>query len=182
MSYKAGEIRHALMREIRLMRHMPIVHELTLPNGFISDVASVTKTGFVCDWEIKTSKADFLNDFKKSNGAYKKHEQIAAKAHGKEIVNDWGYKRKVWLPNYFYFVIPTGMIDISEIPEYAGVYEICRTEPREGMISYVYARFVRNAKRLHNEKVGHGENLQQMFLRRLTNIAVDYQYQAQNVE
>jgi len=72
--------------------------------------------GQIHEFEIKTTRADFLNDLKKpkhcrfKNGRYSDYR----------------------IPNYFSFVLPVGIVKRYEMPEYAGLMEwsvkddICR--------------------------------------------------------
>lgn len=72
-----------------------------------SDTIKFTKSGYVYEFEIKISKADFKNDFKNKK---KKHSLLEDK-------NNENKDR----PNYFYYVVPDGLINIEDIPEYAGL-------------------------------------------------------------
>lgn len=72
-----------------------------------SDVLKFTKSGYVYEFEIKISRADFKNDFKNKK---KKHTLLEDK-------NSENSKR----PNYFYYVVPKDMIDVEDVPDYAGL-------------------------------------------------------------
>ena len=72
-----------------------------------SDVLKFTKSGYVYEFEIKISRADFKNDFKNKK---KKHALLEDK-------NSENSKR----PNYFYYVVPKDMIDVEDVPDYAGL-------------------------------------------------------------
>jgi hypothetical protein len=68
------------------------------------DVFKVSEAGFISEYEIKISKSDFKADFKKD----KKHDLLNA---GKLSCNR------------YYFVTPKGLLEITDIPKYAGWYE-----------------------------------------------------------
>ena len=72
-----------------------------------SDVLKFTKSGYVYEFEIKISKADFKNDFKNKK---KKHS----------LFEDKNLENKK-TPNYFYYVVPKDMINVEDVPEYAGL-------------------------------------------------------------
>ena len=82
------------------------------------DLWRVTKSGYSYEYEIKLSVSDFRADKKKSrriieNGRYfdqAKHEILSSK-------NDRG-------PSYFYFVLPDGIVEDSEVPEWAGIIRV----------------------------------------------------------
>ena len=67
------------------------------------DIFRLTERQFLIEYEVKTSRADFLADFKKNEG--KKHNSIQAGM----------------LANRFFFVVPEGLISENEVPSYAGL-------------------------------------------------------------
>lgn len=126
-------------------------YEIVIPNFFVGryemDLFRLTKTGYICEYEIKISRSDYFNDFKKSHTEYQrfqegdlfvprrerlkmevnKHEQIA-KGKGRQ--------------NRFFFVVPKGLIEIDEVPKHAGLIEFDK-----GHFS-----IVKNAPLLHKNK------------------------------
>lgn len=144
-------------------------HRCIVPNIYLydweSDVLSVTKAGFSHEFEIKTSVSDFKADFKK-NGKHqvldsgcrepteyekryiemaklRKHEGIYG--HWLDVLTD-DNKIKGSRPNYFWYVCPEGMIEIENVPEYAGLLYIMDGK-------YISYNKFKKAPRLHNEKV-----------------------------
>lgn len=105
----ADKIKFDLMKSVRTNQS-----DLIIPNFYISswyemDVFKMTKSGYVTEFEIKISRADYFNDFKKGNDSSKsKHEKIK---NGERICN------------YFTFVFPKGLIKKEEIPVYCGAME-----------------------------------------------------------
>lgn len=69
------------------------------------DYLTVNKSGYATEYEIKISKSDFKNDFKKQ-----KHKHMKLGRGG--------------IIRRFYFVVPEGMLTIYKIPPYAGWIEI----------------------------------------------------------
>lgn len=97
------EIQIAIGKRQVLYFHSPVCENISF--GFEEmDVMSVTKSGLICEFEVKISRSDFKADFKKI-----KHQYHAN-----------GLKKH--LPNYFSYVCPKGLILESELPKYAGLY------------------------------------------------------------
>lgn len=133
-----------------------------------SDKLMETKSGYIYEFEIKISKADFKNDFK-----HKKDKHIILAGEEKygdkflpryyELLEEnrkigpWaeqsflqyapkckryqvtGHRR----PNYFYYAVPTDMIKTDDVPEYAGLIYV----DEHGRLSVV-----KKAPCLHKEK------------------------------
>jgi len=97
-----------------------------------SDKLIWTKAGYIYEFEIKISRADFKNDFK-----HKADKHVILQGSD-------GHRR----PNYFYYAVPTGLIEPDEVPDYAGLIYI-DAEYRYVAQSF---RIVREAPRLHREK------------------------------
>ena len=148
-----------------------------------SDKLIWTKTGYIYEFEIKISRADFKNDFK-----HKKEKHIILKGpteeerfmpsfyqsyewnkHLYESIDDCKARIKPGdshlieshkKPNYFYYAVPEGLIQPEEVPEYAGLIYILK-EYRYECQSYV---IVKKAPCLHKQKYKDGElNLAEKF-------------------
>ena len=112
--------------------------------GWESDKLLWTKSGNIYEFEIKISRADFKNDFKHKP---EKHI-ILGYDFSKELLKAYEqdlfakeFERHQWLgeeevrkrynaekiakgrkkPNFFYYAVPKGLIDVEDIPEYAGL-------------------------------------------------------------
>lgn len=70
--------------------------------GWEMDLFMLRRNGYVCEFEIKITKYDFLADKKK----VEKHNNLRSKIKG---------------PNKFYYVCPTNMVTLKEVPDYAGL-------------------------------------------------------------
>lgn len=114
---------------------------------FEADVYQVTKNLFTVEYEIKTSRGDFLKDFKKSKKIYNKHtrQYDCINKHdllkNNDIIRD--KKRNKFLPNKFFFVTPIGLISRNEIDDCYGLIEVL--ESGQVVIS-------KRPKKLHSEK------------------------------
>lgn len=102
-----------------------------------SDVVKFTKSGYVYEFEIKISKADFKNDFK-----HKKKKHLLLEDSNNEIKNR---------PNYFYYVVPYGLISVEDVPEYAGLLYINSTTVGNGAPHHHFIE-VKKAPSLHKNK------------------------------
>lgn len=94
---------------------------------FECDVFRLQSNGFFIEYETKVNRADFFKDFTKMQAGINKHQHIK---EGKRC-------------NRFYFVVPTDLVKVSEVPDYCG------------LIYYngAYLTIVKNAKLLTKEKV-----------------------------
>lgn len=89
-------------------------HVLAVPNCKAlyprgeSDLISVTQAGLVHEFEIKTSKSDYLREFKDKERKHKVLEEEQA-------------REDKCTPNYFWFGMPKDLCEEVETPEYAGL-------------------------------------------------------------
>lgn len=102
-------------------------------NSWESDYLSLTNSGYFYEGEVKISKSDFKADFKKE----KKHLILESNFNKTQTDNNL-------CPHYFFYAVPEGLIDVSEVPEYAGL--IYMTD------IYPYYKWVKKAPLLHKEK------------------------------
>lgn len=148
-----------------------------------SDKLIWTKTGYIYEFEIKISRADFKNDFKN-----KKEKHIILKGPTEEerfmpsFYQSYEWNKHLYnsiddckarikpgdshlieshkKPNYFYYAVPEGLIQPEEVPEYAGLIYILKEYHYECQ-SYV---IVKKAPCLHKQKYKDGElNLAEKF-------------------
>lgn len=97
-----------------------------------ADLIYLTKNDYSTEYEIKISKSDFKADSKKTCGNLQKGHYLQ---QGKGA-------------NYFYYVTPKGLIDIADIPEYAGFIEIDLDS------AWNQINVIKNAPRLRKDKTG----------------------------
>lgn len=142
-------------------------HDHQLMNKYIfdydweSDFFSVTKSGYLYEVEIKISKSDYKADFEKFKHTL--FEQI----NQKEVIKEAKYRySKRWkkmvrrapekrinpeetkMPNRFFFACPEGVIDVDEVPEYAGLIYVNDFD----------AKVIKKAPLLHKRK----ENIKEL--------------------
>lgn len=148
-----------------------------------SDKLIWMKSGYIYEFEIKISRADFKNDFKHKK---EKHIILQGPTEQEKYMPscyrsyEWNKKNYSSLedflskikdndsylianhrkPNYFYYAVPEGMIQPEECPEYAGLIWIMK-EYRYVKQSYV---IVKQAPQLHKTKYKDAElNLGEKF-------------------
>jgi len=139
MVVKASEIIDSLELWVNVQNY-----DITMQNFFIEewemDLFLMKQSWYVYEYEIKISRADFFNDFKKGD----KHKQL-----------------KLWerACNKFYFVVPENLIHINEIPnEYGLLYYY----PETGRF-----KDIKKAKILHKKKIGDDNNFQKYLIKKM---------------
>lgn len=154
-----------------------------------SDKLLWTKAGYIYEFEIKISRADYKNDFKhkadkhlllsskmpKESGPIQQdlfdnlleHERKRYPDITKEQLHTYPDDTK--LPNFFYYAVPEGLLEPDEVPPYAGLIYITtfkgfrrhRSDPERW---YNDIKIVRKAPQLHKTKYTDGElNLGEKF-------------------
>ena len=81
-----------------------------------SDIFALKTNGYCYEVEIKISKADFFADLKK----VKKHSILSTGKYNE----GHGMRDHKFRPNKFYYCCPKGLIDVQDVPEYAGLLEV----------------------------------------------------------
>ena len=102
-----------------------------------SDVLKITKSGYAYEFEIKISRGDFKNDFKHKK---KKHLLLENKENSSKM------------PNYFYYVVPEGLVTEDEVPEYAGLIYVHATIIGNSRVYYQFQE-IKTAPKLHSNKI-----------------------------
>ncbi len=88
-------------------QHLFVTNNVAWMYSWECDLISINKNNMLYEYEIKISRADFKQDFKK-----RKHIFLENKYQGYHM------------PNYFSYVINGFDVDISELPKYAGLIKI----------------------------------------------------------
>lgn len=115
-------IEASLIMDLYQKGHSPITSHFQGYRFAECDVLSVTKSDYVCEYEIKISRSDFKADFKKE-----KHKLITEKVFNetftiKKIGNrEFEMPNPYYGPNYLYYVTTESLINVDEIPTYAGL-------------------------------------------------------------
>ncbi len=122
----SDQVQSSLIRYLS-MRNFPLL----MPNVFIlnspweSDLIKINKSMTWYEYEVKTSRSDFFQDFRKMTGSYftrgvNKHDFLSS---GREF-----YCRRIQAnfprPKQFFFVTPKGLVKPSEVPGHCGLIEV----------------------------------------------------------
>jgi len=80
------------------------------------DMFGLTKAGYMREWEIKRTRADFVNDKNKKHRWFdwKKKEFCSEKKY-QLLANGSEYA-----PRQFWYVVPEGVLEVDDVPEFAG--------------------------------------------------------------
>ena len=109
---KSKNIESAMCMYLYEKKHSPISTRVKISGLQECDVLSVSKSDYIYEYEIKISRADYKRDFIKE-----KHSNIINENYTKTVKKELMYL----LPNYFTYVVPSGLITIDELPVYAGL-------------------------------------------------------------
>lgn len=74
----------------------------------------IKRSLYINEYEVKTSRSDFRNDFNKSYGTGSFTNQKTINKHD-ELSEGKG------VSNRFFFVVPDGLITVNECPQHAGL-------------------------------------------------------------
>jgi len=110
------------------------------------DVAKITSTEYIYEYELKISRGDFLKEIKNfttkiDRQKYWKHTMMIESFNLKHKK----HKRKTNnIPNKYYFVCPTNLIKIEEILDYQGLIYVNEDDT---------VSIIKEAKFLHKNKI-----------------------------
>ena len=121
MNYPEQQMLKILNRDL-LSNPMYVINNLHIYD-WESDFLAITRSLYAYEVEVKMSKQDFFNDFKKD----KKHKVLKD-----GIIKVGGVIS--YPPNYFYYACPPNMIDVSEVPSYAGLIYVDVSKNRKNIV------------------------------------------------
>jgi hypothetical protein len=109
-----------------------VVPSYTPQGWFECDVFEVTAAGYFREYEVKTSRADFLRDRDKAKSGYRPEPdaegRLRLRKYAKETKHERLAARDVAGPTRFEFVMPEGLVTPDEVPEWAGLTEARETK------------------------------------------------------
>ena len=136
-----GRIQEVLYRELSKRGHEPIIPNIEMLSGE-ADLVSITKAGFVNEFEIKISRSDFKADRKKQA----KHMRYADVLTG-DSTGVFQHAHRLSAPTQFWYAVPAGLVNEGEVPPHAGLMYVGMND------GFWRLRTVRRAPRLHSERV-----------------------------
>jgi len=133
-------------------------YELMLPNVFTQhdnecDLFCVRKSGLCDEFEVKTSRADFLNDKKKfvmfRRATQEEYRELFTSFKERHQMPNYKPKHQALIDgdmcvNYFWYVVQEGVATIEDMPDFAGLITVC---PGRSL------RVIKAPKKLHKEKM-----------------------------
>jgi len=129
------DIEKAFVKNIRVARNNFVFPNIYL-GDFECDVLEITKSMYAYEYEVKISVSDFKAD-KKKKGKFDNPRT-----------------------NYFYYIVPKGLIDIDMLPDYAGLIYCepitCGYYSKERgnyEIKKLYFSIVKSAPKIKKEKM-----------------------------
>lgn len=142
-----AEVQYAIAtRMLDRFRHATAIPNVTC-YGWESDLLTVTGSGIVHEFEIKTDRGDLLSELHAMTGDPKKmrRDDSAVKfKRGEVLRGDIAYRPG--RPNHFWIVTTPDVAATEELPAFAGHL----------VVNYVDSRFVdvfRSAPKLHGDKI-----------------------------
>jgi hypothetical protein len=155
-------------------------YDVLIPNSFYycgeADFLAVSNCGYVYEYEIKISRADFKKDFiakrekheilktgyrrlnrceERNLEKYRTNPEMFRQAWGEDYEEKFGsgkVKRK--RPNNFSFVVPEGLVSKEEIPDHCGLAYFYKDK---ACWSGSGIKWVKKPPRLHKEKISKGD-------------------------
>ena len=154
---KTHQIEQAVAQE-RLVRGDDIVLRNThFATDGEADVLGIRSSGYIAEYEVKVTRADYLRDSKKErwvkwrNRIEKTGCPVRKQVFGKDRYTDPPQYTYSGSPNYFFYVAPKGLLQASEIPDHAGFIE---AEPNDNLYSSnVKLTLVKAAPLIHKYKL-----------------------------
>jgi hypothetical protein len=138
----AADIEFALMRRHGKTTIMP---RFTPAHWWECDVCEITANGYMREFEIKTSRSDFLRDAKKHTFAGWNSPNPRQRLNKHELLASGDTRG----PSCFYFATPKGLLDPHDIPVWAGLIEVTMDSRRS---SYPIEEITVKAPKLHRQK------------------------------
>jgi len=103
---------------------------VSMPNVYVfdsneSDFVTVTKAGYIDEYEIKVTRSDLFADRKKHRHiSYQHLSRWRWRTEGKIT---WLYGQRAQYPNRFWYVVPERLVREDEVPLFAGLMFVSET-------------------------------------------------------
>ena len=124
-------LRHKVTKNITMKKSDYMIYKLMkfigandvlMPNFYYKDyemdLFRLQRNGYIIEYEIKISRSDYFNDFKKGAkdwSAWKPGIKEIPRLNKHKLIEDGK------IANKFFFVVPDNLIKIEEVPRYAGL-------------------------------------------------------------
>lgn len=145
----AKEIQRGLIRE--LFPHTKVMPNWTPPGWYECDLFAMTRAGYSTEYEIKISRSDFKADAAKGKEGWKWNHDAPGRSKLEKVVEPRKHERLANAdttgPSRFFFVVPFHLVEISDVPEWAGLMYAERNGRR------MVFKEMKPAPKLHRAKV-----------------------------
>jgi hypothetical protein len=142
------DIQNAIFRDHNTS-HVLICPNYTPAGWHECDVFAVTKAGYMTEWEIKLTKADFKKDSKKTETETYLTRLNESRGIQRKTKHDRLAAADIMGPSRFFYVLPEGVIDDQDVPMWAGIIR-ASSNPKSGR---VHLNKTREAPRLHKQTI-----------------------------
>lgn len=162
MSLTERKIQAALYWHLRDQGYAMACPNYTPRKWWECDMLGVTKANRFVEFEIKLSRSDFLADARKKDDDSYGWEHDPATGKGRSVLRKKGEFKHAKLqagdehgPSRFFFVVPTDLIPVSDVPSWAGLLYAtpCNRGLRDsaGNLRDCFLRQVKAAPHLHKK-------------------------------
>lgn len=124
-------------------RRSTVMPHYTPDGWFECDLFELTEAGYTVEYEVKISRGDFFADSKKHQRRWDRTSN-----EDRYLYKHDHLEKGLALPNRFYYVAPKGLIQLDEVPVWAGFIEMEMSE----YSGHLFEKIVRHAPRLHERK------------------------------
>lgn len=133
-----------------------IFHNLYI-GSWEADILEITTSRYSYEYEVKISKSDFKNDALKSKRSRSFFDITTKQIKQLPDILKHDVLKQGKRTNYFYFVVPDGLIKAEDVPEWAGLIYYIRYINYDmfGQVVRVVSDFktIKKASILHHNKV-----------------------------
>jgi Holliday junction resolvase-like predicted endonuclease len=147
----ANEIKDVIMKEYYPKGYRIMTTNYTGCALSECDIIMVSNSRLIYEFEVKCTYSDFKADFRKTH----KHRCLDYKNSGwiksdnwnldpQEFADRWG---TIGIPNHFYYACEEDLIPVEEVPSYAGLIYIGKTDYGEQ-----YIKVIKRAPKIHSYK------------------------------
>lgn len=128
-------------------RYSVMVPNYTPSHWFECDLFAVSRAGLFHEYEIKVTVSDFKADRQKRRPRTWRRENGQRIEIPGETKHALLTARSTDGPSRFYYIVPEGLIELKDVPEFAGLQYFCQAR------NYYGLRIIRRAPTLHSNGV-----------------------------
>lgn len=134
--HSANQIINWFMHERMRTNNQSKLFPNTYLGSWEADIFEVTKSGYLYEYEVKISRADFKKDAEKERRYF-----------SGEKISKFNQLREGKRVNHFYYLVPDGLISVDEVPEFAGLIYV------DTKYANPYFKTIKQAPKLSADKI-----------------------------